>query len=93
MAGYFVRVELRGTPTADNYSALHALMLQNGFAQMAAASNRPLPVPLPHAVYFGYSTQIATSLAALLRDAVQASVWTSAIVLAVEYASWGIAPG
>jgi hypothetical protein len=92
MAGYFVRVELKGDPTFEIYLSLHTLMASNGFLQTAPASSRLSPVNLPHAVYYGASTSDAVNLSIFLRNTIQSQVWSSAVVLSIEWASWGISP-
>jgi hypothetical protein len=92
MPGYFVRIELRGNPAAENYTALHALMNSYGFCQSAPAQGRITPITLPHAMYFGQSAEQPANLASSLRTAIEARVWTSAVVLTIDWSAWGLSP-
>jgi hypothetical protein len=87
MANYFVRVELIGSPSAEVYTKLHALMASNGFAQQAVGDNGNV-VNLPHATYFGTANTDCATVAKIVHDEAQAKVWTMARVLAIQWSAW-----
>jgi hypothetical protein len=90
MANIIIRVELKGTPSQETYTSLHAFMSNRGWSQqIIAEGNRPMA--LPHAMYSGSSQTAIVTLAAALRDEIQSQIWTKAMVLAIEWNNWGLA--
>ena len=90
MAQMFIRIELRGDPSKQDYDNLHAYMENNNWYRringLAGGS------ALPHAMYQGTSENSATSIASALKKGVEANVWTRAIVLVVPAQAWGLDP-
>jgi hypothetical protein len=92
VALYFIRVELRGTPTSETYDNLHELMTGKGWSQSIAGTTsegKAVTVELPHAVYTGHSNEAALPLANALKKSISTEVWKNVIVLGIEGTNWG----
>jgi hypothetical protein len=90
MAHLFIRVELRGNPSGDDYNNLHAHMEARNWhrtIQHGAGTST-----LPHAMYQGHSDNQILELANALREGIQANVWTSAVVLVISADNWALTP-
>lgn len=90
MAHIFIRVELRGDPSKQDYDNLHAYMEKNNWYRkiMGSAGESTLP----HAMYQGSSENGALSIASALKKGIEANVWTRAIVLVISAQTWGMDP-
>jgi hypothetical protein len=84
----FIRVELRGTPTAETYEALHNYMTNlNWWPSITGMTGKRA---LPHAMYQGeYDGELPSLVTALRRD-IQAKIWTKAVVLAIHSRDWAM---
>lgn len=90
MAQIFIRVELRGNPTYQDYEKLHTFMeRKNWYRAINGTAGRSM---LPHAMYQGTSDAEPSKIASALRSEIQAEVWTVAIVLVISALSWGMNP-
>lgn len=90
MAQIFIRVELRGDPSKQDYDNLHAYMeTMNWYRKIIGSAGEST---LPHAMYQGNSEKDTSSIAAALKDGIEANVWTRAIVLVISAQTWGMAP-
>ena len=65
MAEFTVRVELEGSPTREQYEALHLRMKGLGFLKTVngVADGKPAIVRLPTGLYYGTSEIAATQVA------------------------------
>jgi hypothetical protein len=94
MALFIIRVELRGTPSRDNYNSLHAYMTGQGWSRTISGvgdAGVAKTVNLPHAVYQGEATPNSPmGLATALKEAIETRVWKDCIVMAVEAENWGL---
>jgi hypothetical protein len=90
MAHLFIRVELRGSPSGQDYDNLHAYMEQNNWYRKiqgtAGVSN------LPHAVYQGNSENDPSTVTTALKKGIETNVWTNAIVLIISATKWAMNP-
>jgi len=90
MAHLFIRVELRGNPSRQDYENLHAYMENLKWYRKiqgtAGESN------LPHAMYHGNSDKGLSDLTSALRKGIQANVWTQAVVLIMSSENWSMEP-
>lgn len=90
MSQLFARVELRGTPGEDVYKRLHDFMHGNNWFQQIAG------VQLPHATYQGTNPSEAPNLLGIanaLKEEIEKTIWTKALVLVVRSADWGKSAG
>jgi len=90
---YAIRVELRGSPSYETYETLHAVMQKLGFYQSlngTDAYGATRSFALPHAVYYGSSTQSCAAVRDAVLKAVKANVQESIIVFVVQVAAWAI---
>lgn len=90
MAHIFIRVELRGTPSKQDYDNLHAYMEQNNWSRKIQGTTGEST--LPHAMYQGNSANNVSAIASALRQGIQANVWTQAIVLIISAQTWAMDP-
>ena len=90
MALIFIRVELRGDPSKQDYENLHAYMEKNNWPRKITGSRGEST--LPHAMYQGNSETDAASIANALRTGIEAYVWTHAIVLVIAAQTWAMNP-
>ena len=90
MAQMFIRIELRGDPSKQDYDNLHAYMEKNNWYRKIIGSAGEST--LPHAMYQGSSENGASSIAVALKKGVEANVWTRAIVLVISAQAWGMDP-
>jgi hypothetical protein len=90
MAQMFIRIELRGDPSKQDYDNLHAYMEKNNWYRQINGSAGESD--LPHAMYQGSSENSASSIASALKKGVEANVWTRAIVLVISAQDWGLDP-
>ena len=90
LAHIFIRVELRGDPSKQDYDNLHAYMERNNWHRKIIGSAGLST--LPHAMYQGNSENDALAIAAALKNGVEASVWTRAIVLVISSQTWAMDP-
>jgi hypothetical protein len=90
MAQIFIRVELRGDPSKQDYDNLHAYMETNNWYRKIVGSAGEST--LPHAMYQGNSENGASSIASALKNGIEANVWTRPVVLVISAQTWGMAP-
>ena len=93
MPNFAVRVELRGYPTREQYDTLHALMARRGFHQTIAGvdpQGNQKRFNLPHAVYYGASTDNCAAVQGAVATAVKAQIQQDIIVFAVQAETWAI---
>jgi hypothetical protein len=90
MAQYFIRVELKGSPSGENYENLHALMANNNWSQTITgmSNGKSVLVNLPHATYQGTSDAGAFVLADALKMTIIDKIWKNPIVLAMVVTHW-----
>ena len=90
MAQVFIRVELRGDPSKQDYDNLHAYMeAKNWYRKIMGSAGEST---LPHAMYQGNSENGTLSIAGALKDGIEANVWTRAVVFVISAQTWGMAP-
>jgi len=90
MAHVFVRVELRGNPSGQDYENLHAYMEKNNwYRKIQGTAGESL---LPHAMYQGNSDKVLPAITAALRKGIETNVWTNAIVLIISSNNWSMEP-
>lgn len=99
MAQVFIRIELRGAPTAATYEALHAYMAHINWWPNIIGTKVKSILPfamyqgksaLPHAMYQGnYDGELSDLVTALQSD-IQANIWTKAVVLAIHSSNWAM---
>jgi hypothetical protein len=90
---YAIRVELRGSPTYQTYETLHAVMKKMGFYQSLNGIDvrgTTRSFDLPHAVYYGSSTQTCAAVRDAVVKAVKAHVQENIIVFVVQAATWAL---
>ena len=85
----FIRVELRGDPSKQDYDNLHAYMEKNNWYRRIRGSAGESA--LPHAMYQGNSEAASLAVASALKAGLEANVWTRAIVLVISAQEWGMA--
>jgi uncharacterized protein involved in propanediol utilization len=93
MANFAIRVELRGDPSADKYDELHTLMGKKGFKQTIAGvdlQGNSKTFNLPHAVYYGSSTDSCAAVADSVAKAIRSQIQTNIIVFTVQAEAWAI---
>jgi hypothetical protein len=89
MSQLFVRIELRGTPSEETYTKLHAYMRSKNWSQEITGESAT--VMLPHATYqatFGEDQPNTLRIAKALRTYIESNIWTKAIVLVIRSADW-----
>jgi len=90
MARIFIRIELRGNPTYQDYQNLHAYMEgKNWYRAIHGTAGQSM---LPHAMYQGTSDAEPAKIASALRSGIQTEVWTVAIVLVIHALNWAMDP-
>ncbi len=90
MAQLFIRVELRGNPSWQDYDKLHAYMESKNWHRRIQGSAGDSE--LPHAMYQGTYDKDIGSLSGALRAGIEANVWTQAIVLVISGDNWSMSP-
>jgi hypothetical protein len=90
MAHLFIRVELRGNPSGQDYENLHAYMEANNWHRKIVGSAGESA--LPHAMYQGNSDNELYAITTALREGIETSVWTQAIVLIISANNWSMEP-
>jgi hypothetical protein len=90
MAQLFIRVELRGNPSWQDYDNLHVYMGKNNWHRKIQGSAGEST--LPHAMYQGHSDKDISALTSALRKGIEANVWTQAVVLVMSTVVWSMAP-
>jgi hypothetical protein len=93
MANFAIRVELRGNPSAETYAKLHALMATRGFGQTISGvdlQGKNGTFNLPHAVYYGSSTNSCSVVAESVANAIRAQIQSDIIVFAVQAEDWAL---
>jgi hypothetical protein len=90
MPHYIIRVELRGTPSGEDYKKLHAAMLAAGYPQTIVLDG--IRFYLPHAEYALTSTNVvaASEVNRFIRPVINA-VWSDYLLLvsrADEVSGW-----
>jgi hypothetical protein len=90
LAHHFIRVELRGDPSKQDYDNLHSYMEKNNWYRKITGSAGAST--LPHAMYQGNSETEVGTIASALRTGIQTNVWTQAIVLVMSTHSWAMNP-
>jgi hypothetical protein len=90
MAHLFIRVELRGSPSWQDYENLHAYMGKNNWYRNIQGTAGESS--LPHAMYHGSSENNISAIATALRQGIQASIWSQAIVLVISAQTWSMEP-
>lgn len=90
MAHLFIRVELRGTPSWQDYENLHAYMEENNWHRTIQGTAGESV--LPHAVYHGQSENDISTITSALRKGIEANIWTQAIVLTISAETWSMEP-
>jgi hypothetical protein len=86
----FIRVELRGTPSWQDYENLHAYMEENNWHRTIQGTAGESV--LPHAVYHGQSENDISTITSALRKGIEANIWTQAIVLTISAETWSMEP-
>jgi hypothetical protein len=90
MAHLFIRVELRGSPSWQDYENLHAHMeKKNWFRTIQGTAGQS---SLPHAMYQGNSDKDISEITSALRNGIESNVWSQAIVLVISAQNWSMAP-
>jgi hypothetical protein len=90
MAHLFIRVELRGDPSGQDYDNLHGYMEKNNwYRKIQGTAGESI---LPHAMYHGNSENDIPTITGALKQGIQANVWTQAIVLVISAESWSMEP-
>lgn len=90
MAHLFIRVELRGSPSGQDYENLHSYMEENNWHRKITGTGGEST--LPHAMYHGNSDKELPAIAGALRTGIQANVWTQAVVLIISAETWAMNP-
>jgi hypothetical protein len=90
MAHLFIRVELRGTPSWQDYENLHAYMEKKNWHRTIEGTAGQSS--LPHAMYQGHSDTGISELTGALRNGIEANVWSQAIVLVMSTQNWSMSP-
>jgi hypothetical protein len=90
-AQLFIRVELRGDPSMQDYENLHTFM-ENKKWYRTITGTAGVSM-LPHAMYQGNSENDVSSIASALKTGIEANVWTRAIVLIISAQTWAMIPG
>jgi hypothetical protein len=93
MPDYAVRVELRGTPSTEEYQTLHTLMDRQGFAQTVGGvdtGGNQRRFNLPHAVYYGSSGADCAAVRDSVVGSVKSEVQEDIIVFVVQAQTWSI---
>jgi hypothetical protein len=91
LAHFFIRVELRGDPSKQDYENLHAYMEgKNWYRKITGTAGEST---LPHAMYQGDSENPVSSVAGALKKGIEADVWSRAVVLVISAQNWAIDPG
>jgi hypothetical protein len=88
----FARVELRGTPTEATYEKLHAHMYNLNWYQNLPGYPK---TPMPHAMYQASFDQLpdTSTVASALKQGIEKSVWTRALVLVIRESHWAQTAG
>jgi hypothetical protein len=68
----FIRVELRGTPSRQDYENLHAYMENNNWYRKIQGTAGEST--LPHAIYRGNSDKDISRLTSALRNGIQTNI-------------------
>jgi len=89
MAHLFIRVELRGSPSWQDYENLHAYMENKNWHRTIQGTAGQSS--LPHAMYHGHSAGIS-EITSALRNGIEANVWSQAIVLVMSTPNWSMSP-
>jgi hypothetical protein len=90
LAHLFIRVELRGTPSGQDYENLHAYMEKNNWHRTIQGTAGESV--LPHAMYHGQSENDISTITSALRKGIEANIWTQAIVLTISAETWSMEP-
>jgi hypothetical protein len=90
LAHLFIRVELRGTPSRQDYENLHAYMENNNWHRKIQGTAGESV--LPHAMYQGNSDKDISAVTSALRKGIQTDVWTQAVVLIISAQTWSMEP-
>ncbi len=90
MTHLFIRVELRGSPSWQDYENLHAYMEKNNWYRKIQGTAGESS--LPHAMYHGNSENNISVITSALRKGIQSNIWTQAIVLAISAQTWSMEP-
>lgn len=90
LAHLFIRVELRGTPSSQDYDNLHAYMENNNWYRKIQGTAGEST--LPHAMYHGNSDKDISAITSALRNGIQTNVWTQAVVLIMSAQTWSMEP-
>jgi hypothetical protein len=90
LAHLFIRIELRGSPSREDYENLHAYMEKNNWHRKIQGTVGESI--LPHAMYHGNSDNDISTITSALRQGIQANVWTKAIVLVISAQTWSMEP-
>jgi hypothetical protein len=88
MAVVFARIELKGEPTDAIYVKLHAHMKAKHWYQYLPGH---ADTGMPHAMYqasFKNESPGLAKMAEALKATIESSVWTKALVLVIQEASW-----
>jgi hypothetical protein len=90
MAHLFIRVELRGSPSFQDYENLHAYMEnKNWYRTIQGTAGES---SLPHAMYHGHSETGISEITSALRNGIEANVWSQAVVLVMSTQNWSMSP-
>jgi hypothetical protein len=90
VAHLFIRVELRGTPSWQDYDDLHPYMEKNNWLRKIRGTARESA--LPHTMYHGNFENDISTIASALRKGIEANVWSQAIVLIISAETWSMDP-
>lgn len=82
MTNYVTRIELRGSPSGEDYQALHDAMEAKGFVRTITGDDGKT-YKLPNAMYY-VSSNLSTSQICTAANEAANSVWTSCRVFSCE---------
>jgi hypothetical protein len=90
LAHLFIRIELRGSPSGQDYDNLHAYMEKNNWHRKITGSAGEST--LPHAMYHGDCDKELSAIASALRTGIQTNVWKQAVILVMSAENWAMNP-
>jgi hypothetical protein len=88
MAQLVARIELQGSPSAEIYDKLHALMEERNWEQTISSTDGE--IDLPHATNQVESDENVLELSESIYDQVKSEVWTKPTVLIMAIEDWAI---
>lgn len=87
MSAYTVRVELKGDPSYAQYEKLHDLMDRLGYARTVTGNATR---DLPHATYYGYSSDGVKAVRDLVQAKVKAQIQSHILVFVAKTETWAL---